>query len=276
MTEDSRITHPPSADVKARATRCPWPRTSRASIWITSLLGRDFTAYRLAFRTRTFFLLYPFALLSTLSCFTLDLFIFERRRASLYTRPLRTHRRAHHYHSVNLHHFGHRCSSLRRRVVCRRHYHLHVRPSTLSPFAPRILVLYCPSLAYINPAPGLVKGGHLRPISPSCFTLCASYQTRPTTNRTDWVVARLSGPVLLSTFVSDIYLTPRSRYLRHSSHRLPPYGSQPTTAIRLGITDRSALSSIPPHLARLSSYASSLFRDRFQQLLSNSRAWTYL
>jgi hypothetical protein len=53
----------------------------------------------------------------------------------------------------------------------------------LAHFAPRILVLYYLSPTYKIPAPDLVKGRHMLPIPPSCFTLCGS--TRPVRRRAE-------------------------------------------------------------------------------------------
>ena len=140
-------------------------------------------------------------------------------------RSLHTHRRAHHYHSVTFPDFGHRSSSLRRRVVCRRRqYHFHVRPSTItSPplghFAPIIPVMYYLSPAYKNFAPDLIKGRHLQLISLSSFTWCASYQTvrrqaEPAGLSLVFLVRCFCLPPLFPwttamQIATDIYLTPR-------------------------------------------------------------------
>jgi hypothetical protein len=183
MAEDSRITHPSSADVRRRSTNNPLvtrPLASLASIW-------------------TYLPLPSVLHLSILP------WIFKRRRA--YSPPFSTHAPS--------------CTSPPFSKIVRISvtavHHFRTTPHGLSPtvpgpssrfslyfpplvhFAPRVLVLYYLSPAFKNPAPDLVQGRHLWPIPPLFFYVVC-FLPDPSDDQACWVIICLSGPVLLSTF----------------------------------------------------------------------------
>ena len=191
-TKPLRIPPIPLADVQKyekptapRCTRRSRPLTSRASVWTASMSGKIPTgccigSFRLPFvrfSYSPFALGFCFRFHSTPSCFALAKVAASPHSITRHTRtccqtPCNDSVNFQHHCSI---HRLRRCVALLPAVPSSSSYFFSLCPPFLAHFVScRVLNSYFLGPAYINPAPGLVKGGHFAThFSPSSFVLCA-------------------------------------------------------------------------------------------------------